>query len=91
MPKNGNRGANSKRSNGPFASNNEDIDSNVIFGDAKSHKMAKQGNIAGDSMKKEGDFASAIGDVSPKKPDTKKLVSEIHKSLQSLDCRQVAF
>ena len=91
MPKNGNRGANTKRSNGPFASNNEDIDSNVIFGDAKSKKMAKQGNMAGDSVKKEGDIASAIGDDPPKKPDAKKLVSEIHKSLQSLDWCQIAF
>ena len=77
MPKNGNRGANTKRSNGPFASNNEDIDSNVIFGDAKSKKKAKQGSIAGDLVKKEGDIASATGDDPPKKLDTKKLVSEI--------------
>ena len=77
MPKNGNRGANSKRSNGPFASNNEDIDSNVIFGDAKSKKKAKPGSMAGDPLKKEGDIASAVGDDPPKKLDTKKLVSEI--------------
>ena len=90
MPKNGNRGANTKRSNGPFASNNEDIDSNVIFGDAKSKKNTKKGNMAGDSVKKEGDIASAIGDDPSRKPDTKKLVSEIRNSLQLLDCCQIA-
>ena len=91
MPKNGNRGANTKRSDGPFASNNEDVDSNVIFGDAKSKKKAKPGSMAGDSAKKEGDIASAIGDDPFKKPDTKKLVREIQKSLQSLSCCQIAF
>lgn len=90
MPKNGNRGANTEKSHGPFASNNEDIDSDVIFGDAKSKKKAKQGSIAGDSVKKEGDTASAIGDDPPKKPDIKKLVSEVQKPLQALDCCQIA-
>ena len=89
MPKNGNRGANAKRSNGPFASNNEDVDSNVIFGDPKFKKKEKQGIMAGDSVTKEGDIASAIGDNPPKKLDTKKLVSEIQKSPQSLDRRQI--
>ena len=90
MPKNGNRGPNTTRSNGPFASNNEDIDSNVIFEDAKSKKKAKQGSMVGDSVKKVGNIASAISDDPPKKPDTKKLVSEIQKSLQSLDCCKIA-
>lgn len=76
MPKNGNRGANAKILDGPFASNNEDIDSNVVFGDAKSKKKTKQGSIPGQSIKKEGGTASVIGDDPPKKPDTKKLVRE---------------
>ena len=85
MPKNSNRGVNTKKSNGPFASNNEDIDSNVIFGDAKSKKKVDQGSMARDSAKKGGDTVITLGDDTPKKPDTRKLVSEIQKSL---DCCQ---
>ncbi len=73
MPKNGNRGANSKNSNVPFASNNEDIDSNVVFGDAKTKRKAKQDSAG-------GDVVTAAGDDPPKKPDTKKLVSNVQKS-----------
>lgn len=78
MPKNGNRGANARRPNTPSASNNEEIDSNVIFGDAKNKKKAERGSTAGDSSKK-GDTVTTLGDDPPKKPDTRKLVSKIQK------------
>ena len=77
MPKNGNRGANTRKQNAPFASNNEEIDSNVIFGDAKTPKKAERGSTAGDSAKKGGDSLTTLGDDPPKKPDTRKLVSKI--------------
>ena len=76
MPKNGNRGANSKKSNVPFAST-DDIDSNVVFGDAKNMKKAKQGSRAEDSAKTGGGIVPASSDVSSKKPDTRTLVSRI--------------
>ena len=75
MPKNGNRGA--KKSNIPFASNHEDIDSNVVFGDAKTPKKAKQGSTAEASAQKGGDNIPASSEGPPKKPDTRKLVSNI--------------
>lgn len=84
MPKNGKRGANTRRPNAPFASNNEEIDSNVIFGDAKTKKKAERGSTAGDSSKK-GDTVTTLGDDPPKKPDTRKLVSKIQKLF---DCCQ---
>ncbi len=73
MPKNGNRSANSKNLNVPFASNNEDIDSNVVFGDAKTKQKAKKGSAG-------RDVVTASGEDPPKKPDTKKLVSDVQKS-----------
>lgn len=79
MPKNGNRGANTKRSNVPFASNNEDIDSNVVFGDAKTTRKAKQDSTAEDSAKAGGDAVPASGEGS-KKLDNRKLVSSIWRS-----------
>ena len=85
MPKNGNRGANVKRPNAPSASNNEEIESNVIFRDEKSRRKAKQGSTADDSVKKGGDIVPASGDGQPKKPDTRKLVSNSQKAL---NCRR---
>ena len=76
MPKNGNRAA--KKSNIPF--NNEDIDSNVVFGDAKTAKKAKQGSTAEPSAKKGGDNIPALNEGPPNKPDTRKLVSNISNS-----------
>ena len=80
MPKNGSRGANVKRPNAPSASNNEEIVSNVIFRDEKSKRKAKQGSTADDSAKKGGDIVPALGDEQQKKPDTRKLVSNIRKA-----------
>lgn len=77
MPKNGGRGANIKKSNYPFASNNEDVDSNVVFGDAKTTRKAKQGSTTEDAAKKGGDIVPASSEDPPKKPDTRKLVSNI--------------
>ena len=79
MPKNGNRGANTKKSNNPFASNNEEIDSNVIFGDVKATRKAKQGSTAEDSAKKAGNIVAASSEDVPKKPDTRTLVSNVWK------------
>lgn len=76
MPKNGNRGANTKKSNVPFSSNNDDVGSNVVFGDAKTTRKAKQGSTAEDSAKKEGGVSS---ENQPKMPDTRKLVSNFYK------------
>lgn len=84
MPKNGNRGA--KKSNIPFASN-EEIDSNVVFGDAKTPKKAKQGSTAEFPAKNGGDNIPASSEAPPKKPDTRKLVSNISKSSDC--CRDV--
>lgn len=78
MPKNGNRGASTRRPNAPSASNNEEIDSNVIFGDAKTKKKAERGSTVGDISKK-GDTTASLGDDPPKKPDTRKLVSKVQK------------
>ena len=79
MPKSGNRGANIKKADAPPASINEDIDSNVIFGDAKTKKKAKQGSTTGDAAQKGGDNVINLGHDVPKKPDTRKLVSNIQK------------
>ncbi len=76
MPKNGNRGANTKKSNVPFAST-DDVDSNVVFGDAKNNKKAKQGSRAEDSAKIGGGIVPASSEDSSKKPDTRTLVSKI--------------
>lgn len=84
MPKNGNRGVNTKNANAPFASNNKDIDSKVIFGDAKTTRKAKQGSTVEDSAKK-GDTVPASSEDPPKKPDPRKLVSNSQKAS---DCCQ---
>lgn len=77
MPKNGNRGANTRKSNVSLASNNEDIDSNVVFGHAKTTRKAKQSSTAEDSATKVGDIVPASSEDPPKQPDTRKLVSNI--------------
>ena len=77
MPRNGNRGANTKKSSAPTASNNDEFDSNVVFGDVKTKKKAKQSSTAEDTAKKGGDTVPTLGDDLPKKPDTRKLVSNI--------------
>ena len=74
MPKNGSRGVNSKL----LASNSEDIDSNVVFGDSKAKKKAEQGSAGEGSAKKGGNFVSASGDDALKKPDTRELVGSIY-------------
>lgn len=79
MPKNGNRGANTKKSNISFASNNEDIDSNVVFGDAKTTRKVKQASTAEDSARKGGTIAPASSEDAPTKPDTRKMVSNTLK------------
>lgn len=80
MPKNGNRGANTKKPNVPFTSNNDEIDSNVVFGDAKTTRNVKKASTAEDSARKGGDIAPASSEDAPKKPDTRKLVSNICNS-----------
>lgn len=80
MPKNGNRGANTKKSNVPFASNAEDLDSNVVFGDAKTTRKSKQSSTAEGSARKGGDVVPASSEDPPKQPDTRKLVSNIRNS-----------
>ena len=82
MPKNGNRGANTKRPNAPFASNIEDVNSDVIFGDAQTKRTAKQGSTAGDLAKKGGDIVTTSADDPPKKPDTRKLVGNAQRSFE---------
>lgn len=77
MPKNGNRGGNTKKANIPFTPNNEDGDSNVVFGDAKTTRKAKQDNMAEDAAKNRGDVPAASGEGPSKKPDSRKLVSTI--------------
>lgn len=77
MPKNGHHGA--KKPNVPFASNNEDIDSNVVFGNVKTPKNASQGSTAEGSLKKGEDNMPASSEGPPKKTDTRKLVSNIAK------------
>ena len=77
MPKNGNHGANTKKSNVPFASNKEDVDDNVIFGDAKTTRKATQGSTAESSAKKGGNIVPASSEDPPKKLDSRKLVSNI--------------
>ena len=80
MPKNGNRGANTKKSNLPFASNKEDINSNVVFGDARTKRKDKQGSTADESAKKGGAVVPVSSENVPKQPDTRKLVSYNRKS-----------
>lgn len=80
MPKTGNRGGNTKKSNAAFASNSEDFDSNVVFGDVKTKSKAKQGSTVDDSAKKGGDNVPASGEDHPKKPDTRKLVRNVSMS-----------
>ena len=85
MPKNGNRGANTKKPNVPFAWNNEEIDSNVIFGHAKATRKAKQGSTAEDSAMTGGNIVPASSEDASKKPDTRTLVSNVWKPF---DCCQ---
>lgn len=89
MPKNGNRGANTKKSDTTVASNNKGMDSNVVFGDSKTSRKAKQGNAADESAKKgrDVDVVPTSGKDLPKKPDTRKLVSSTPKSLDHR-CRE---
>ena len=85
MPKNGNRSDNAKKVNVSFTPNNEEIDSNVVFGDANPKKKTKRGSTTDDSAKKGGDIVPALGSGPSKKSDTKKLVSNIQGSF---DCCQ---
>ncbi|CAD6590293.1 MAG: hypothetical protein ASARMPRED_004713 [Alectoria sarmentosa] len=73
MPKNGNRGANTKKTNVPLASNN-DIDSNVVFGDTKTKRKATQGSTAESSAKKGGNLVPASNEDTPKKLDSRELI-----------------
>lgn len=81
MPKNGHRGP--KKSNTPFTSNHEDVDSNVVFGDTKTAKKASRGSTTEGSLIKGEDNMPASSEGPPKKPDTRKLVS---KTVKSYDC-----
>ena len=72
MPKDGGRGASSKKPN-PTSIPNED--DNVIFGDpSKAPKKAKKGN-AGSDPTTSGLASSQVGaSDAPKKPDTRTLI-----------------
>ena len=75
MPQNGSRGADTKKSKGSSASNNEHADSNVVFGDAKVTRKAKHGSTAEDLAKKEEGTKPGSNESPPKNSDTRKLVS----------------
>ena len=72
MPKDGGRGASSKKSN-PTSIQNED--DNVIFGDpSKASKKAKKGNTeAGPTTSNLASSQAGASDA-PKKPDTRTLI-----------------
>ena len=85
MPRNVGRSANFKKANIPSASNNEDDDSNVIFGDPKAMKKVKHGSIAESSAGQGGNNVPASSEDPLKKPDPRKLVSNSQNS--SVSCR----